>query len=227
KSPCPLTQVPTLIQTFLKDGKDRYGLVAQRPQAIVDLPPFNGDELIETRSGGDLSVQGCADDPQVAFHAVRQLARLAYGVAKMRWAQTGFIPGFDPNETPRNLMGFKDGTSNPSINDPMEMEKRVWVGNEGPDWMRDGSYVVLRRIRIALEHWDRMPLGFQEQTFGRHKYSGAPLSLIIRSPPPDPRHHRLFAGRGVRACLHGTLRPADRREETRCSRLYAIRPEMT
>jgi deferrochelatase/peroxidase EfeB len=162
---------------FVKDGKDRYGLVAQRPQALVDLPPFNGDELIETRCGGDLSVQACADDPQVAFHAVRQLARLAYGVAKMRWAQTGFIPGVDPNETPRNLMGFKDGTSNPSINDPMAMEKRVWVGNEGPDWMRDGSYVVLRRIRIALEHWDRMPLGFQEQTFGRHKYSGAPLGL--------------------------------------------------
>src|SRR4029077_19972787 len=139
---------------FAKDGKDRYGLAAQRPQALVDLPSFNGDELIETRTGGDLSVQACADDPQVAFHAMRQLVRLAYNVAKVRCAQTGFIPTVGPNQTPRNLMGFKDGTSNPSTDDPAALEKFVWVGAEGPEWMRDGSYVVIRRIRIALQHWD-------------------------------------------------------------------------
>jgi deferrochelatase/peroxidase EfeB len=98
-------------------------------------------------------------------------------MAWLKCAGRSFIPGADANETPRNLMGFKDGTGNPSINDPMAMEKFVWVGNEGPDWMHGGSYVVLRRIRIALEHWDRMPLGFQEQTFGQQKYSGAPLGL--------------------------------------------------
>jgi deferrochelatase/peroxidase EfeB len=76
---------------FLKDGKDRYGLAAQRPSALVDLPPFDGDQLIEIRTGGDLSIQACAEDPQVAFHAVRQLVRLAYGVAIVRWAQTGFL----------------------------------------------------------------------------------------------------------------------------------------
>jgi deferrochelatase/peroxidase EfeB len=170
---------------FAKDGKDRYGLAAQRPQALGDLPPFNGDQLVETRTGGDLSVQACADDPQVAFHAVRQLVRLAYGVAKVRWAQTGFIPSVGPDQTPRNLMGFKDGTSNPSIDDPADLERFVWVGTEGPEWMRGGSYVVLRRIRIALEHWDRMPLDFQEQTFGRHKYSGAPLGLKSEFDPLD------------------------------------------
>ena len=170
---------------FAQDGKDRYGLAAQRPQALVDLPRFNGDQLVETRTGGDLSIQACADDPQVAFHAVRQLVRLAYGAAKVRWAQTGFIPGVGPDQTPRNLMGFKDGTSNPSIDDPAALEKFVWVGTEGPEWMRGGSYVVLRRIRIALEHWDRMPLDFQEQTFGRHKYSGAPLGLKNEFDPLD------------------------------------------
>jgi deferrochelatase/peroxidase EfeB len=72
-------------------------------------------------------------------------------------------------------MGFKDGTSNPSVDDPQDMDKFVWVGNEGPDWMRGGSYLVVRRIRLALEHWDRMNISFQEQTIGRHKYSGAPL----------------------------------------------------
>jgi deferrochelatase/peroxidase EfeB len=170
---------------FVKDGRDRYGLAAQRPQALVDLPSFNGDQLIATQSGGDLSVQACADDPQVTFHAVRQLARLAYGIAGVRWAQTGFVPSVGAKQTPRNLMGFKDGTSNLSINDPAAIEKFVWVGSEGPDWMHGGSYVVLRRIRIALEHWDRMPLDFQEKTFGRHKYSGAPLGLRSEFEPVE------------------------------------------
>ena len=160
---------------FIKDGKDRYGLANLRPAALVDLPKFAGDQLVESRTGGDLSVQACADDPQVAFHAVRELARLAYNVAQIRWVQTGLVANFNAKETPRNLMGFKDGTVNPSVSDSKTMDQVVWVGNEGPDWMRGGSYVVVRRIRIALEHWDRMKLMFQEQTIGRHKYSGAPL----------------------------------------------------
>jgi deferrochelatase/peroxidase EfeB len=170
---------------FVKDGRDRFGLQAQRPQALVDLPRFNGDQLIPMRTGGDLSVQACADDPQVAFHAVRQLARLAYGTAEVRWAQTGFIAGIPGNETPRNLMGFKDGTGNPSIADRQAMVKIVWVGEEGPAWLRGGSYVVARRIRIAIEHWDRMNVAFQEQTFGRRKYSGAPLGGKHEFDPLD------------------------------------------
>ena len=160
---------------FVKDGQDRYGLASRRPVALVDLPKFTGDQLLDSRTGGDISVQACADDPQAAFHAVRQLTRLAYDVAQIRWVQTGFSNNFGGTETPRNLMGFKDGTNNPSIRDPKAMEQFVWVGSEGPDWMQGGSYLVARRIRIALEHWDRMNTAFQEQTVGRHKYSGAPL----------------------------------------------------
>ena len=160
---------------FTKDAKDRYGLAAHRPAALVDLPHFVGDQLVDARTGGDLSVQACADDPQVAFHAIRQLSRLAYNVAQIRWVQTGFTPNANAKDTPRNLMGFKDGTNNPSVDDSTVMDKVVWVGAEGPDWMQGGSYLVTRRIRIALEHWDRTNLGFQEQTVGRCKYSGAPL----------------------------------------------------
>jgi deferrochelatase/peroxidase EfeB len=160
---------------FVKDGQDRYGLAARQPVALIEMPKFTGDQLVESRTGGDLSLQACADDPQVAFHAVRQLVRLAYGAAEIRWVQTGFTANAGAKETPRNLMGFKDGTNNPSIQDAKAMETFVWVGDEGPEWMRGGSYLVARRIRIALEHWDRMNLAFQEQTVGRHKYSGAPL----------------------------------------------------
>ena len=156
---------------FIKNEKDRYGLAAQRPEAFVDLPKFNGDQLVPALTGGDLSIQACADDPQVAFHAVRQLAQIAFGIAEIRWAQAGFSSKPSDGTTPRNLMGFKDGTQTPQIVDTV-----VWV-NEGPKWMRGGSYLVTRRIRIALEHWDRTKIDFQEQTVGRHKLSGAPLGL--------------------------------------------------
>jgi deferrochelatase/peroxidase EfeB len=170
---------------FEKDGVDRYGLRAQRPAAFVDLPHFPGDQLVPARTGGDLLVQACADNPQVAFHAVRQLARLAYGVANIRWVQAGFVSDFGAGRTPRNLMGFKDGTGNPAANDPKEMDAVVWAGDEAPPWMRGGSYVVIRRARIALEHWDRMNVSFQEQTFGREKFSGAPLGAKKEFDPVD------------------------------------------
>jgi len=160
---------------FERDGVDRYGLAAKRPAALVDLPKFNGDQLVPEKTGGDLCIQACANDAQVAFHAVRQLARLAYGKATLKWVQTGFQASPKDGSTGRNLMGFKDGTNNPSPSDPALMQQFVWAGDEGPAWMKNGTYTVVRRIRITLEHWDQMQLSFQEQVVGRRKYSGAPL----------------------------------------------------
>lgn len=157
---------------FSKDGKDRYGLAHKKPAALVDMPVFNGDQIVPEKSDGDISVQACANDPQVAFEAIRQLSRLAGGVAQIRWAQTGFIARPENNETPRNLQGFKDGTINPKGDD---IKKYVWVDGEGPSWMQNGTYLVVRKIRMALEHWDNVAVDFQEQVIGRHKYSGAPL----------------------------------------------------
>jgi deferrochelatase/peroxidase EfeB len=157
---------------FVKENQDRYGLASRRPAALVDLPRFEGDQLLPAMTGGDLSIQACANDPQVAFHAVRQLAQIGLGVAQIRWAQTGFLSRPGDGGTPRNLMGFKDGTQSPE-----SVDKAVWVGSEGPDWMQGGTYLVVRRIRIALEHWDRTKIDFQEQTMGRHKHSGAPIGL--------------------------------------------------
>ena len=159
---------------FTKDGKDRYGLDKHRPEALADLPRFNGDQLVPERTGGELCIQACADNPQVAFHAVRQLSRLAYGTATIRWAQSGFMAAPKDKGTPRNLMGFKDGSMNVPIRDEASMNRYVWAGDEG-GWMQHGTYMVARPIRIALEHWDRKKLSFQEQVVGRQKHSGAPL----------------------------------------------------
>jgi deferrochelatase/peroxidase EfeB len=164
------------------------GLASKRPAALRAIPPLPGDELDETESGGDICVQACSDDPQVAFHAIRNLARIGRGRVVMRWSQLGFgrtASTSRSQETPRNLMGFKDGTANIKAEDTAAMDRHVWVGNEGPAWMRGGSYVVTRRIRMLLEIWDRSSLEDQEQTIGRAKYSGAPLGESNEFDPID------------------------------------------
>jgi deferrochelatase/peroxidase EfeB len=164
---------------FEKDGKDRFGLKEHRPEALVDLPKFAGDALDTRRSGGDLCVQACADDPQVAVHAIRNLARIGFGKVAIRWSQLGFgkTSSTTPDEqTPRNLMGFKDGTHNVAGSDKATQTKHVWVSeSDGPAWLAGGSYLVSRRIRMHIETWDRTSLGEQEDVFGRTKGEGAPI----------------------------------------------------
>lgn len=164
---------------FEKEGKDRFGLKAKQPKELVDLPKFPLDSLKEDWTGGDLCIQACADDAQVAFHAVRNLARIARGKATIRWAQTGFQRSKQAdtkNETPRNLFGFKDGTINPDVKNQKEMNQHVWVQpGDGPNWLTNGSYMVIRRIQMYIEVWDRSTLKEQEVTFGRYRDSGAPL----------------------------------------------------
>jgi deferrochelatase/peroxidase EfeB len=165
------------------------GLGAKQPAALRPLPPLPGDELNELESGGDLCIQACSDDPQVAFHAVRNLARIGRGTVVMRWSQLGFGRTSSTSrsqETPRNLMGMKDGTANIRAEDTGAMDRFVWVGDESDQaWMRGGSYMVTRRIRMLLEVWDRSSLEDQEQTIGRHKYSGAPLTGTAELDPLD------------------------------------------
>ena len=158
---------------------DRFGIAALRPAELEELPPLPGDELDPELSGGDIAVQACADDPQVAFHAVRNLARIGRGTVVSRWSQLGFgrtSSTSESQETPRNLMGFKDGTNNLKAEDADLLDEHVWVPSDSAQtWMHGGSYMVVRRIRILTEVWDRSTLQEQEQSVGRQRVTGAPL----------------------------------------------------
>jgi len=159
---------------------DRFGLADRRPAALVDLPAFPGDTLSADRSNGDICVQACSNDPQVAFHVIRNFARMARGTAVMRWTQLGFGRTSTTSvteSTPRNLFGFKDGTNNILAENTDDMDNFVWVGEDSDqDWMVGGSYLVSRRIRMLIESWDTDYLSDQESIFGRSKNSGAPLT---------------------------------------------------
>ncbi|MEV0205032.1 iron uptake transporter deferrochelatase/peroxidase subunit [Streptomyces sp. NPDC050788] len=167
---------------------EKFGLKDRRPAALVDLPQFPGDNLDKSRTGGDLCIQACADDPQVAVHAIRNLARIGMGTVNIRWSQLGFgkTSSTTPDaQTPRNLMGFKDGTRNIAGTETDRLKKFVWVGDgDGPDWMTGGSYLVARRIRMHIETWDRTSLQEQEDIFGRDKGEGAPVGKAKEHDEP-------------------------------------------
>ncbi len=171
----------------LFDG--RFGLASRRPAALADIPALPGDFLDPAISNGDIVIQACSDDPQVSFHAVRNLARLGRGTAVVRWFQLGFgrtSKTSSAQETPRNLQGFKDGTNNVLAEQADDMDRFVWVGAErDQDWMRGGSYMVTRRIRMLVEAWDRAGFQDQQNVIGRRKISGAPLGATAEHDTVD------------------------------------------
>jgi deferrochelatase/peroxidase EfeB len=179
---------PTLFTTA--DGRDRFGLAARRPDPLVELPPFANETIDPAISGGDLCIQACANDPQVAVHAVRNLIRIGAGRVSVRWSQLGFgrtSSTTTDQATPRNLFGFKDGTANLKAENASAVDRFVWVadGDSGSDWLAGGTYLVTRRIRMHIEVWDSSTLDDQEKTIGRTKGEGAPLGQRREFDPVD------------------------------------------
>lgn len=187
---------------FENEDGDRYGIAAQRPASLERLPAFLGDDLVPQLSNGDLCIQACADDPQVAVHAIRNLSRIAFGRAKLRWSQLGFgktSRTTADQATPRNLFGFKDGTANILADDEKALAKSVWVAaSDEPGWMAGGSYLVARKIAMLIETWDRVRLSEQDTIIGRDKGRGAPLSGGDEFSAPDFSSARIDANAHVR-----------------------------
>jgi deferrochelatase/peroxidase EfeB len=159
---------------------ERFGLATRKPALLTDLPALPNENLDPAHVGGDVCIQACSDDPLVAFHAVRNLARLGLGAVDYNWMELGFGKTSSTSTaqaTPRNLLGFKDGTRNIKAQQRDLLDDYVWVGKESDQrWMRGGSYLISRRIQIFIENWDRDYLEDQQNVIGRTKVTGAPLS---------------------------------------------------
>lgn len=178
---------------FIDDkGNDRFGLGDKLPKVLADgIPRMTAEKLDPKRGGGDLIIQACSEDPMVNLHALHNLTRIAFGRATMRWTQLGYgrtSSTSTKQATPRNLFGFKDGTSNIKGEESAEeLNKRLWIQPEDDQgsWAAGGSYMACRKIKMMMEVWDELALGEQEKIIGRDKYKGAPLSGGEEFTAPD------------------------------------------
>ncbi len=165
----------------LFDG--RYGLASRKPSKLTPMRAFPDDSPDPAWLHGDLLVQLCANHPDTIHHAIRDITRHTRGAMQLRWKIEGYSPPPRPAGTPRNLLGFKDGTANPP--GPLASEL-TWVDDRAePAWAQGGSYQVVRLIRMLVEFWDRVSINEQQNMFGRRRDSGAPLDGNAEFDTPD------------------------------------------
>lgn len=165
---------------------------ALRPEWLAPLPKFSLDQLDGRHDGGDLLILLQADDPLPIAHAARMLHRDLRSFADHAWTQQGFrqARASEPDGTTmRNLMGQVDGTINPDPADE-DFSELVWVQASdarpaATAWLTGGSALVLRRIRMELDTWDRVDRPGREQTIGRTLADGAPLTGGTEHTPVD------------------------------------------
>nr|WP_090345569.1 Dyp-type peroxidase [Mycolicibacterium malmesburyense]CRL78055.1 Dyp-type peroxidase family protein [Mycolicibacterium malmesburyense] len=171
---------------------NRFGLADRKPKELVTMPFLANDRLDPKLSHGDLSIVIEAGHNDTVVFALRQLMRRTRSDLVLRWMVDGYARGIGAGRaseaaTPRNLLGFKDGTANLDVADGAVMDRHVWVGSQDgePEWAVGGSYQAIRIIRMFVEFWDRTQLVEQEALIGRSKVSGAPLGLTGEFTDPD------------------------------------------
>lgn len=174
-----IAQVPARLSITVGLGRslfDKTGRADQMPAYLAQIPPFSTDRLQDTWSDTDFLIQIGSDDPLTLAHAQRVVVKGLSTLSSVVWLQSGFrspTPANVGGRASRNMMGQVDGTVNP-LPGTAQFDAVVWTDGE-PAWAAGGTVVVIRRIRMLLDEWDRMDEGAKELVIGRTLATGAPL----------------------------------------------------
>lgn len=164
---------------------DVIGAAKLRPKWLRDVEAFDRDKLDPAWGQTDIVLQICCDDPVTAGHAMRHMIRAGQDYAQVKWLQQGYGHAYGAGgkgDTPRNHFGQLDGTVNPRSDE--EMDQQVWI-DEGPQWARGGTSMVVRRIRMNLDTWEKLDRKSRENSIGRKLDNGAPLTGEEEFDKPD------------------------------------------
>lgn len=164
---------------------DRFDLKNKKPKHLSAMSAFPDDTLEPDWCHGDISIQIGANHEDAVLHAVRLLLQRLRGHIVVNWRIRGYVNPPRPSGTPRNHLGFMDGTVQPQIHDPATAKRLLWAGDDEPAWCKGGTYQVIRVIRMLVEFWDRITISEQENIFGRDRLTGAPLSGGDEHSDPD------------------------------------------
>jgi len=189
-NPAPAVNLSVVTSVGASLFDDRFGLADRRPRDLVKMPFLANDRLDPQRSHGDVLLTIASGHEDVNLFALRQLMRVTRSSLTLHWMLEGYNRRTEARKGEagvRNLMGFVDGTSNLDHEDTAAMDRYVWVadGDREPAWATDGSYHVVRVIRMLVEFWDRTKLSEQEALIGRRKETGAPLDGDAELDVPD------------------------------------------
>jgi deferrochelatase/peroxidase EfeB len=192
---------------------DRYGISAAKPLKLKPMTAFPNDSPDPAWLHGDLLVQFSANHQDTVHHAIRDLAKHTRGGMQLRWKMEGYNSPPRPSGTGRNLLGFKDGTANPTGTLASDL---IWVDDQKePAWALGGSYLVVRLIRMLVEFWDRVSINEQEGMFGRRRDTGAPLDGTSEFDTPnykaDPNGHVIPLDSHIRLANPRTPQTANQR----------------
>lgn len=137
-----------------------------RPRELHPFVELHGATHAAPSTPGDLFFHLRADQLDVCFELAGQLMNRLSGSARM----VDEVHGFRFFEV-RDLMGFVDGTENPTGNDAVAA---VTITDQDVDFA-GGSYVIVQKYLHDLSSWNAITVEEQERVVGRTKLSNIEL----------------------------------------------------